>query len=584
MSLVDMFLGRQNVQQLPPEQQQQARSEATRQFLLGTLFGGRGLASGYAATQQVIPTMQAAQQRQRMEQARQQSLVPTGNFLGPQQGSQLDLLRGQMGDMINDPQADAMTTQALQRTGQGTGIGGTGLTAERQLVPEMELDPVRFAELASQAMPASDVQGILQNFEAVRPKINEQGIITDIRGRVVGSVPFFKDGTQTQLDQGSGSFVSGAVPGFREAQIRNFIPSLGEGQQPVLGPQGQVGSVMVPGFAENRAVLRTLDALSEAQGRTVSGLGPDNQPGNVPVSSIVGTPLSFLQSVGVISQQPVRQPSAAPQAGAQMGAQPQGAGQPATPAVGAPAPRQAPRPAGFVPTARTPQQEAIDESIRQDFLATTTSVREAAGRSGDRIMNAEEVYSLAETIDPSKLTDWFGVAAPYLSLIPGVGQNLDRFRTNFALFNQQYNRAVTTQMAGPAAKGNLNETEVNLFKGSTYKTSDPKAATQWIMAREIALADKDRAKAEFLADYRSQGGDPGQFENQWARSDRNPRIYNHPKVNQFITERVQEGLSRTSPGEVPEFNFPPGFTAQGYSDDRTGIVIRKPDGSTFIAR
>jgi hypothetical protein len=170
-------------------------------------------------------------------------------------------------------------------------------------------------------------------------------------------------------------------------------------------------------------------------------------------------------------------------------------------------------------------------------------------------------------------------------MIPGVGQNLERFRTNFTLFNQQYNRAVTTQMAGPAAKGNLNETEVGLFKGATYSTSDPKAATQWIMAREIALADKDRAKSEFLADYRTQGGDPGQFENEWAKSDRNIRIYNHPKVDQFLNERVQEGISRMQPNQTtPEFNLPPGFTAQGYSNDRTGIVIRKPDGSTFIAR
>jgi hypothetical protein len=244
-----------------------------------------------------------------------------------------------------------------------------------------------------------------------------------------------------------------------------------------------------------------------------------------------------------------------------------------------------PRGAGGFAAGPSASQQILTETTGRMFQATADSVRQGAESAGSRMFNAEEVYNLASELDPNKLTEWLGIASPYLRIIPGIGENMERFSNNFALFNQQYNRAVQAQMAGPAAKGNLNETEVNLFKGSTFKTSDPKSSTKWVSAVEIARADKDAERQAFLEDYIAEGGDPAQFTNAWSQSPRNIRIYNHPKVDQFITEQVRDALTKPRrPNQDPEFILPPGYTVRGL-DRRTGeVVITKPDGQEFRTR
>jgi hypothetical protein len=557
MRLMDTIIGRQNLQQLPPDQQDQARSEATRQFWLNTLLSGRGLAGGFAATQQVIPSMQAANQQQRMEQARQQSLVPTGNYLGPRQGSQLDLIRAQMGDMIEDPQADAMTTEALQRRGQGTGIGGTGLTAEGQLVPEMELDPARFAELASQAMPASDVQGILRNFEAVRPKINDQGVMTDIRGRVIGSIPTFKDGTQTQLDARTGGFVAGAVPGYRDAQMSNYVPNLPD----LVGWQrdaaGNISAGLVPGGAETMATTGTLRALSEAAGQTEPGM-INGVPGRLPRSAIVGSPQQFLQQLGQV------RPNLPPD---QSGAAP----------AGAPAQRSG-MPGGFVQTERTAQQETLDMASQNIFKRTGDEIFERASKAGERLFQMEELYNAAESIDPNALTSIAGTLTPYLRLLPGFNDSLAQFGTDFSLLRQRHNRGILRQFESDAAKGNLNKEEVNLFKDASWAMNDPKEIIQYIAATETALADKDLARRRFYEQYIADGRNPSQFNTAWENAPENTRIYDHPMFIRFLTDRVNDSLSKPldAQGNRPMPILPPGHKLVQNNQGQLGI--RNPDG------
>lgn len=576
MSLIDFVIGKQNLQGLAPAQQDQAREEARRQFIVNSLLGGKGLASGYAAAQQVVPGIQAAQQRQRMEQARQQSMVPTGQFTNqPRSGSQLDLIRQQMGgdtglaSLLDDRAADSLTSQSLIRGGQGTGLGGSGLSAQQQLVPETRLDPTRFAELASQVLPASDVQGILKNFETVRPKINDQGVMTDIQGNVIGSIPTFKDGVQTRFDRKQDSFVSGAVPGYQGAVIQNYVPQLGQGMGFARDAAGNVTTQLAPGYAEALAATGTIGSLAEAQGRgqtVVQG----GVTGVIPMSNIVGTPQQFIQNLqgqqpspqGTLSS-PIGQPTAS------------GAGAPRT---GAPS-------GGFVQTELTEDQKIRSATTGKIFTATADKILERAESAGNRIFNAQEVFNLADTLDPNKLTDWIGAAAPFLRILPGIGDNLDKFSTNFALFNQQYNRAVQTEMSGPAAVGNLNAQEVDLFKGSTFKTADPKTSTKWISAVEIARAEKDLARQEFLSDYLSQGGEPAQFSNAWSRSPLNVRIYDHPMVDQFITGQVRDALVKPRrPNQAVEFNLPPGYKADEVDLATEEIIVTKPDGTKFRVR
>ncbi len=91
---------------------------------------------------------------------------------------------------------------------------------------------------------------------------------------------------------------------------------------------------------------------------------------------------------------------------------------------------------------------------------------------------------------------------------------------------------------------------------------------------EIAAADKDDARQRFIDAYT---GDPKAVYTAWANSPDNPRLYNHPKVNQFLNEQIaswQKGGSQGTPV------MPSGFTV-GRSKSTGAILIKKPDGSTY---
>ena len=119
MSLFDTIIGRQQLQSLPPEMQDQARSEARREFIINSLLGGRGLASGLQGARQVVPQMQQGLQQQRISQAIDRSMVPQDpaniglTQIGP--GSQAEILAQENAAFGLDPVAQQRTMEALQR-------------------------------------------------------------------------------------------------------------------------------------------------------------------------------------------------------------------------------------------------------------------------------------------------------------------------------------------------------------------------------------------------------------------------------------------------------------------------------------
>jgi hypothetical protein len=124
-------------------------------------------------------------------------------------------------------------------------------------------------------------------------------------------------------------------------------------------------------------------------------------------------------------------------------------------------------------------------------------------------------------------------------------------------------------------KGNANAFEGSIVDRATTGVSDPKFVTKYLSAIEIAAADKDLARQTFLDNYT---GDPKGVFTAWQNSPDNPRIYNHPKVNQFLTEQIgswQRGGSQGAPV------LPSGFVA-GRSKSTGAVQIKKPDGSIFV--
>jgi len=191
---------------------------------------------------------------------------------------------------------------------------------------------------------------------------------------------------------------------------------------------------------------------------------------------------------------------------------------------------------------------------------------------GDRKTSAEYLYNAAEQLDPNKLTEFFSTGAAYMRAIPGVGDKFDSLVGNVNLLNKTRSEGVLKGLSN--IKGNANAFEGGIVDKATTGVTDPKFVTKYVSALEIAAADKDDARQRFIDAYT---GDPKAVYTAWANSPDNPRLYNHPKVNQFLNEQIaswQQGGSQGSPV------MPAGFTV-GRSKSTGAILIKKPDGSTY---
>jgi hypothetical protein len=280
-------------------------------------------------------------------------------------------------------------------------------------------------------------------------------------------------------------------------------------------------------------------------------------PGRIPRSAIVGSPQQFLQQLG-----PVR-PNLPPD---QAGAAPAATGQ------------QPGMPSGFVQTARTPQQQTLDEAANRLFLQQGERIQERANMAPERLFQSEEVYNAAAAIDPNALTTFAGTLTPYLRLIPGVGDQLAQFGTDYSLLRQRHSRGILRQFEGGAAKGNLNDREVRLFQTASWQMNDPKEIIQYIAATESALADKDLARMRFYEDFVAGGGNPAQFNTAWENAPENIRVYDHPMFVRFLSDRVNEAMAKPpdAKGNRPMPVLPPGHKLQ--QNDQGQFGIRNPDG------
>lgn len=226
---------------------------------------------------------------------------------------------------------------------------------------------------------------------------------------------------------------------------------------------------------------------------------------------------------------------------------------------------------------QTASDIALQKAASERFTTMSNQATIAAQAAGARRQSSESIYNLAESLDPNKFKEWVSNATPYLRALPGIGDRLDQFATDATLLNQEYSKNLLTQFASGAAKGNLNPQEVTIFQKSVGAFSDPKAATKWNAALGIAGADKDEAKMSFLESYT---GDPAKFNTAWINSPDNIKIYNHPKVEQFLKEQVSQWYAKQNKSADEQQKgptMPPGFQ---FGSNKAGeLLIKKPDGS-----
>jgi hypothetical protein len=380
------------------------------------------------------------------------------------------------------------------------------------------------------------VQGpIRETITAMQPKV-QGNLLLNPNQQIVGGIPSFDAARGTvvtpTVQDGRATFNVTDAPGFAGAVARNTLPPLKPNQEYVYDRSGNpTGIRTASGALQSIQDIASAEAVGQAAGQVEEVLGADGRMYKVPRSTLLNQPTG------------------------------RGAGQ-TTPQGG---------PAGAA-SKISPAQEAINLAAANRYNEFTKTAQDSALTVGDRRRSAEYLYNAAEQLDPNKATEFLSGAASYIRAIPGVGDKFDSFVGNVSMFNKTRSDGVLKGLE--SIKGNANAFEGAIVDKATTGVSDPKFVTKYLSAIEIAAADKDLARQTFLDGYT---GDPKGVFTAWQNSPDNPRIYNHPKVNQFLTEQIQSWQRGGSQGAPV---LPSGFTA-GRSKSTGAILIKKPDGSKF---
>jgi hypothetical protein len=221
---------------------------------------------------------------------------------------------------------------------------------------------------------------------------------------------------------------------------------------------------------------------------------------------------------------------------------------------------------GNVNPPQTANDIALQKAAETRFGDFSKSVVSSAETANDRIAASQRMYDIAERVNGNKFTDLTAEGAAYMRGLPFVGDKFDQYVSDVKMFNVDKSKQVLAGLNN--IKGNANGFEGAVVEKSASSITDPKAATKFIAALEIAAAEKDLAAQRFLESY---NGPAGEARTQWSSSPQNPRIYNHPKVDQFLREQISANPAKPV--------LPAGF---GLVQNKAGQYgVRKPDGSVM---
>jgi hypothetical protein len=365
---------------------------------------------------------------------------------------------------------------------------------------------------------------IRETLAAMQPKF-QGDLRVDASGRIVGALPTTKDGIQTQYNTATGQYAANPVQNYMMSQLMTKPPTVSTDTMLVPVQGGGFIQQAIPGAANAVQTIKAAEAVGQAAGQVEQVVGADGKTYYVPRSSLLTQP-------------------------------PKGGTTGTTPVGGV---------SGAVAKI-SPAQEAVNRATSDRYNEFTKTSLDAAMTVGDRKTSAEYLYNAAEQLDPNKLTEFFATGAAYMRAIPGVGDKFDSLVGNVNLLNKTRSEGVLKGLSN--IKGNANAFEGGIVDKATTGVTDPKFVTKYVSALEIAAADKDDARQRFIDAY---NGDPKNVYTAWANSPDNPRLYNHPKVNQFLNEQIAANPIKPV--------LPAGFQLVQGKSGRYGI--KKPDGSVM---
>lgn len=507
---------------LSDTEKQAMQKQATQQFLLGSLLSGDP-AMGFKSAMDIPSTslnMQKMIRDQQIAQRQQDELAAfTSKFAPTEAQASRRALNATLG---REP--DLSSPYALANK-LGAPLG--------RVEPQLINQPIDYQKALSESLrlagnPAQPQ--IRETLTAMQPKFVGD-LRVDASGNIVGSVPTSKDGVQQQLNLATGQYSANPVQNYMMSRLMTTPPEVSANTMLGVGPTGAIQQMAIPGATEAVGAIESAKAIAQASGQVERVVGADGTEYFVPRSAL-------------LTQRPT-------------------AGQPVPTTGGAPI--------GAVAKA-SPAQQTLDAATNARFLDFSKNSLESANSASGRKIAAEQLYDLATQVNNNKLTGIQAGIASYMNAIPGVGKLFEQDITDVTRMTQMIKTAQLEKTA--MQKGAASNLDATTIEKSYASITDPAASTRMAAAFEVALADKDVARNQFVEAYR---GDPGKISTAWQTSPDNRPVFAHPKFNQFLTEQVNAWSQAGAQGKPV---LPAGFQL-GTGKKSGEFQIKRPDGSIY---
>ncbi len=262
---MEFLIPKEQLKGLSEEEQKAVKDEALSQFLLGSIFGGQGIASGYQAVQNIIPNMQKQKQQQGLLQELtgiQQEFFPTA-------------------------------AQAGQRALGAEGKGPTLTAAQNQqaiLNQPIDFNAAysRIGRLATNPNATQMLPGLTTALEKLQPKV-QGDLVLNANQQVLRGLPTQKEGITSQYNPLTGGFSAAPVQNYMQSRIQTTPPEVSTNTMLVPVQGGGFVQQAIPGATTAVGAIEGAKAVGQAAGQVEQVIDPVTQQKKfVPRSSLLG--------------------------------------------------------------------------------------------------------------------------------------------------------------------------------------------------------------------------------------------------------------------------------------------------------
>jgi len=372
------------------------------------------------------------------------------------------------------------------------------------------------------------VQGpIRETITAMQPRV-QGDLLLNPNMQILRGLPTQKDGVASQYNPLTGGFSAAPVQNYMQSRIMSTPPETSANTMLVPVQGGGFTQQAIPGAAQAVSIIEGARAQGQAQGQVERVINPDGTERFVPRSSLLNQPTGTA-TTGV--------------------------------------------PTGANVAKVSPGQATLTAAADERFKTFSNESLAGANSASGRRLAAQQLYDLSTQIQNNRLTGLQAGAYSFMNAIPGIGKMFEQDITDITRMNQSI---ATAQLEKTAQqKGAASNLDAQVIARGYATLTDPAAATRMLAAQEIALADKDIARNQFVENYT---GDPGKIGTAWANSPDNKPIFTHPKFNQFLSEQVNawnQGGRKDKPVLPAGFQF-------GTGKQSGQFQIKRPDGSIYV--